>query len=235
MNASSQTPIQPFDFNGHLVRTTAIQDDVWFVTRDVCEILEIQDTHVALRRIDEDDRYSIPVIDALGRAQDTSIISESGFYTLVLSSRKKIAKPFRRWVTREVLPSIRKTGQYRVHNQPTQEEEALRVELSLLRAEIMRLTHVLDATPLPVKRAPKRPGGQQQIPWMNRVQPCLKNPGTWQVVFTSSSDSAGKATKHCLENGKRRIPAGQWEFAFKYLDSGGSATLARYLGEKEAA
>ena len=91
------------------VRTIIIDNEPWFVAKDVCDILGIQNPTDALNKQLEDferTRFN------LGRQGEANIISESGFYTLVLRSRKPIAKPFRLWVTSEVLPQIRKTGGY---------------------------------------------------------------------------------------------------------------------------
>lgn len=91
------------------IRTIMINDEPWFVAKDVCGILGIANPTDALNKGLEDferARFN------LGRQGEANIISESGFYTLVLRSRKPIAKPFRLWVTQEVLPQIRKTGGY---------------------------------------------------------------------------------------------------------------------------
>lgn len=91
------------------IRTIVIDGEPWFVAVDVCNVLEIKNPSDALNKQLEDferARFN------LGRQGEANIISESGFYTLVLRSRKPIAKPFRIWVTSEVLPSIRKTGSY---------------------------------------------------------------------------------------------------------------------------
>lgn len=91
------------------IRTVVIDGNPWFVAKDVCDILGIANPTDALNKGLEDferARFN------LGRQGEANIISESGFYTLVLRSRKLIAKPFRIWVTSEVLPAIRKTGSY---------------------------------------------------------------------------------------------------------------------------
>lgn len=91
------------------IRTVIIDNEPWFVAKDVCNILGIANPTDALNKGLEDferARFN------LGRQGEANIISESGFYTLVLRSRKPIAKPFRLWVTQEVLPQIRKTGGY---------------------------------------------------------------------------------------------------------------------------
>jgi len=94
------------------LRTIVKEGEPWFVAIDVCKALELSDTHKAVERLDEDERNSIPVTDSLGRFQDTYCVSESGLYSLVLGSRKPQAKPFKRWVTHDVIPSIRKHGAY---------------------------------------------------------------------------------------------------------------------------
>lgn len=91
------------------VRTVIIDNEPWFVAADVCKILEHSNPTVAMNGLEDFEKAKLN----LGlQGGDTNIISESGFYTLVLRSRKSIAKPFRLWVTQEVLPQIRKTGGY---------------------------------------------------------------------------------------------------------------------------
>lgn len=91
------------------IRTIVLNGEPWFVAKDVCDILEIKNPTDALNKgLENFERARFN----LGRQGEANIISESGFYTLVLRSRKPIAKPFRIWVTSEVLPSIRKTGNY---------------------------------------------------------------------------------------------------------------------------
>jgi len=90
----------------------------WFVVaKDVCDVLEHSNHKVALQGFDGDEVRKVYLTDSLGRKQKTNVVDESGFYTLVMRSNKLKAKPFRKWVTREVLPSIRKTGQYSLPKQ----------------------------------------------------------------------------------------------------------------------
>lgn len=90
------------------IRTIVIDGNPWFVAKDVCDILGTTNPTMAMDGLEDFERAKFN----LGRQGEANIISESGFYTLVLRSRKPIAKPFRIWVTSEVLPSIRKTGGY---------------------------------------------------------------------------------------------------------------------------
>ncbi|MCG5026908.1 Bro-N domain-containing protein, partial [Anoxybacillus flavithermus] len=77
-----------FIYSGSQVRTIIKDDEVWFVAKDVCEILDIADARKAVQRLDEDERSLIPVTDSLGRKQETFIVNEPGLYTLILGSRK---------------------------------------------------------------------------------------------------------------------------------------------------
>lgn len=93
------------------VRSILIDGDPWFVAADVCKALEIERTNRALSRLDDDEKGAHSVSTPGGR-QRMSIISESGLYSLILGSRKPEARAFKRWITHEVIPSIRKHGAY---------------------------------------------------------------------------------------------------------------------------
>lgn len=90
------------------VRATVIDGEPWFVAADVCNVLDLSNTTIAVSRLDEDERAKFN----LGRQGDATIVNEPGLYTLVLGSRKPEAKAFKRWITHDVIPSIRKTGSY---------------------------------------------------------------------------------------------------------------------------
>lgn len=100
-----------FNFEGQEVRTVRKGQDIFFAAKDVCDILEINKHRDAVSRLDADERGSL-VVDTLGGRQEISAVNESGLYSLVFKSRKPEAKQFKRWVTHEVLPSIRKHGAY---------------------------------------------------------------------------------------------------------------------------
>ena len=93
------------------VRSILIDSDPWFVAADVCKALELEKTNRALSRLDDDEKGAHSVSTPGGR-QRMSIISESGLYSLILGSRKTEARAFKRWITHEVIPSIRKHGAY---------------------------------------------------------------------------------------------------------------------------
>lgn len=93
------------------VRTIEKNGEPWFVAKDVCGALEIANSNDAISRLDEDEK-GVVLTDTLGGKQKTAIVSEAGLYTLVLGSRKPEAKAFKRWITHEVIPTIRRHGAY---------------------------------------------------------------------------------------------------------------------------
>ena len=104
--------ITSWNYESSEIRTVQVNGEPWFVLADVCKVLELSSPHKVADRLENDERNQIPVTDSLGRYQNTAIINESGLYTVILRSDKPQAKPFRKWVTSEVLPSIRKHGAY---------------------------------------------------------------------------------------------------------------------------
>lgn len=97
-------------FNGADVRIILRGAEPWFIASDVCRILEIGNTSDALRRLDDDERTLVSIEG--GPSAGTNLVSEAGLFALVLGSRKPEARAFKRWVTHDVLPSIRRTGAY---------------------------------------------------------------------------------------------------------------------------
>lgn len=105
--------IQRFDFKGESLRAlTNKAGEPWFVLKDCMSILDLGNPTETVKMFDDDEFSTTEVIDSIGRRQQAYIISEPGLYRLVMRSRKPEAKEFQRWVTHEVLPSIRKHGAY---------------------------------------------------------------------------------------------------------------------------
>lgn len=114
--------VQLFNFENHEVRSLVINSEPWFVGKDVAEVLGYKNQNDALvKHVDDEDKDTIAIRDSIGRNRNTPIINESGLYSLVLSSKLPSAKKFKRWVTSEVLPALRKTGQYQVKELSGQE------------------------------------------------------------------------------------------------------------------
>ena len=113
-----KTPTNPevatYSFNGMDLRVVEIDGEPWFVATDVCKFLTIANTTNAVRHLSQDELKHEPraTLYPMKGGSKVNLISESGLYKLVMRSDKKEAKQFQEWVTREVLPSIRKTGTY---------------------------------------------------------------------------------------------------------------------------
>ena len=104
--------LQLFAFEGSQVRTLEIENEPWFVGKDVAKILGYSNSRDALKRYVDDEDKGVAKLDTLGGKQNQTIINESGLYSLILSSKMPNAKKFKHWVTSEVLPAIRKHGAY---------------------------------------------------------------------------------------------------------------------------
>lgn len=105
--------LMTFQYETNEVRTIVIDGEPWFVGKDVAVALGYErPTKAVLDHVDKEDKGAVPIQDSIGRMQNTPVINESGLYILILSSKLPSAKKFKRWVTSEVLPAIRKTGAY---------------------------------------------------------------------------------------------------------------------------
>jgi prophage antirepressor-like protein len=105
--------VQIFNFEGFRgIRVIIRNGEPWFVAKDVCDILDIKNSRDVVAKTLDDDEKGVDTIYTPGGNQEMSIVSESGLYNLIFQSRKPVARLFRRWVTHEVLPAIRKTGRY---------------------------------------------------------------------------------------------------------------------------
>jgi anti-repressor protein len=118
------------------VRTVMENDVPYFCLRDVCECLDLQTTAVT-RRLDDGVTSNHPIIDSMGRQQFATFINEDGLYDVILESRKPIAKRFRKWLTHDVIPTIRRTGKYDVNNSQSMSLSLPKDYLSALKALVV--------------------------------------------------------------------------------------------------
>ena len=121
--------LQNFNFSGQDVRIITINDEPWFVGKDVADILGYSNSRKALSDHVGDEDKGVTKSDTLGGNQNITIINESGLYSLILKSKKPEAKQFKRWVTSDVLPTIRKHGAYNA-KVPTTQRELVQLALS---------------------------------------------------------------------------------------------------------
>lgn len=181
--------LQIFTYQQSTVRTVERDGEPWFVLKDVCDVLGIGSPHKVADRIDEDERNQIPLTDSLGRQQETTIINESGLYNVILRSDKPEAKPFRKWVTSEVIPAIRKHGSY--SRKPLTPAEQLLAQANVLVEQERRLS-ALEETAEKTSRA------IEMI-----AAPAASTRDTWQ-------EETGKAIRQmCAEAEPAKAPARQ--------------------------
>ena len=107
-----QNSLQVFNYEGSNVRTVMLDGEVWFVAKDVCDILEIKNARDAISELDDDERSTVTISDGNRGNPNMNVINEPGLYALVFKSRKPEAKAFARWVRHELLPQVMHTGSY---------------------------------------------------------------------------------------------------------------------------
>lgn len=122
------------------IRTLEINNEPWFVAKDICEILEIKNSRQALTRLDEDEKADVILNDG-SQNRNMSAVNEYGLYNLILASRKKEAKEFKRWITHEVIPSIRKHGGYIAGQEQMTDEELMAKAVLMANSKIQELNH----------------------------------------------------------------------------------------------
>lgn len=96
------------------MRTIVIDRQMWWAVIDICNAIEIENSRKVFQRLDEDEKDIVELEDTIGRKQEIQIVNEFGLYHILLTARSEKAKPFRRWVTHDVLPRIRKYGYYKL-------------------------------------------------------------------------------------------------------------------------
>lgn len=139
--------LQTFNFEDLPVRTLTVDEEPYFVGKDVADILGYSKARNAIaKHVDFEDKKDAPIRGPLGGTQKMTIINESGLYSLIFSSKLESAKRFKRWVTSEVLPAIRKTGSYQVPSDPMQAlklmfeaTEQTKEEIATVKADVIDL------------------------------------------------------------------------------------------------
>ena len=125
-----------FNENNKPIRVELVDGEPWFVAKDVCDALTLENSRKATASLDDDEKGVSPIVTPSGTQQMT-IVNESGLYNLIFQSRKPEAKKFRKWVTGEVLPSIRKTGRYEASTVSQHTEQGVAVRPRRSRSELV--------------------------------------------------------------------------------------------------
>lgn len=128
-----------FNFESNEVRTIEVDGEPVFMMKDVCDVLDLKQHRETYKRLDDYMKVDgVTISDALGRNQNVNAINEFGLYSLIFKSRKEKAKAFQKWVFTEVLPKIRKDGEYKVSNLEKELEQSKQITASLETACIQR-------------------------------------------------------------------------------------------------
>ncbi len=198
------------------IRALEINNEPYFVAKDVCQILDIKNTTQAISRLDEDERTMLNI----GRQGNTNIVNEYGLYNLILASRKKEAKEFKRWITHEVIPSIRKTGGYIVGEENMTEDELVLKAMQVMQNKLKRLENT-------TKRFETE--NRQQFQLIGELKPkadytdkILQNKGlvTITAIDKDYGMSGEKMNEKLHELGVQYKQSGQWLLYSKYHDNG---------------
>ena len=141
--------IQVFNYKEQQVRTVELNGEIWFVAKDVCDVLDLTDTSMTVAKLDDDEKL-VQTLFVSGQRRDVITVSEPGLYSLILRSRKPEAKQFSRWVRHEVLPSIRQTGSYTI-KQPRMSREEMELQRDIINLERAKLINsILEAPSFPM-------------------------------------------------------------------------------------
>ena len=253
------TEIQTFTFNDSTLCTLTDENgDPWFVAKDVCDILGLENSRKATAELDSDEKNTVTISDGIPGNPNKTIISEPGLYKLIMRSRKPGAKEFQRWVTHEVLPSIRKHGIYATETTIDQilanpdfgirlltdlkKERARRIEAETQIRELEPKAKALDDfTNVPdallVREAAKllsnagTPIGEQQLrEWLDQHDWIYRHAGTWSAA--SERVKAGHLVLVASRSHGRHKNGNSFAFAPTVkITRKGLALLHRRLGE----
>lgn len=198
-----ENQLQVFDFEGSNVRTVNIDGNPYFVGKDVATILGYGDTNQAVRKhVDDEDKLTRH-FNGSGQNREMKVINESGLYSLILSSKLPSAKKFKRWVTSEVLPAIRKTGAYQAKSKDNYQIPATYGEALQLAATLQtKIEH--DA------------------PSLKYFHDQMRNPGlmTTTEIAKDYGWSARKLNKYLESKGVIYRQGNKWVIYQKYADKG---------------
>ena len=196
------------------VRTVIKGNEPWFVATDVCRALEINNSRDALTRLDEDEK-GVASTDTPGGIQNLNVVNEPGLYTLVLGSRKPEAKEFKRWITHEVIPSIRKHGMYATDELLANPDFAIQV-FQELKAEREARKALEEQNAIQTQRIAEM---EPKATYYDEVLKC-KDSLPISIIAKDYGWSAKKLNKFLEEHGVQYKLCGTWLLKSKYAGFG---------------
>lgn len=211
--------LRVFSFKEQDVRVVEVDGEPWWVAKDVCDVLDIQNVTQAIERLDEDERSMF----FIGRQGEANIISESGLYTLILRSNKAEARPFRRWVTHEVLPSLRRNGFYAAGQESRRDKSAVNALLAVIDKQnerVMKLEERLRKLQIRLEEALlEKP---TPLPLLCEVNPAPEN---------SPKARQRMRVLHVAEQKPENVPMGEWMQQIAEAEEVSVPTLYRWISE----
>lgn len=203
--------LQVFNYQNCTIRTVQKGNETWWVLKDVCDVLCIKNSTDVYNRLDEDERGRFN----LGRQGDANIVNESGLYNVILRSDKPEAKQFKRWVTHEVLPAIRRHGMYAVDDLLNNPDLAIKTFTKL--KEEREKNKILQ-----IENAQQKQIIGELKPRADYTDRILSNPGLVTITqIAKDYGMSGKALNKLLADlGVQYKQSGQWLLYAKYHDAG---------------
>ncbi|WP_239613909.1 phage antirepressor [Cohnella mopanensis] len=218
-----------FNYEGAVFRTVSIEGEPWFVAKDICKILEVGNPSQALSRLDNDEKNTITLNEGIRGNPNSTVVNESGLYSLILGSRKPEARAFKRWVTHDVLPSIRKTGAYQAPvatpsysiEDPIARAKRWIVEeeqRQLLLSETTRQAAIIE----------------EQAPKISYYDTILRSPDAVNITQIASDYGITPQTlnEFLRVHGVQRKTGGQWVLRASYANSGFTKSETFTVGEQ---
>ena len=195
------------------IRTVTVDGEPWFVAKDIAEILQYTNTQKAIRdHVDEEDKLTERIVLS-GQNREVICINESGLYSLILSSKMPGAKRFKRWVTSEVLPQIRKTGTYQ---KPLTPQEMMRVQLGMIDGHEERITHLENTMTIDYEQ-------QQELKKTVNKRVIEVLGGKKALAYKEMSKKVFSECNHDIQdyfrvNSRNNIPTKRYQEAVEYVE-----------------
>ena len=214
--------LRVFSFKEQDVRVVEVNGEPWWVAKDVCDVLGLANPSESLKALDEDELTS-ETLRSGGQGREMNLISESGLYTLILRSNKAEARPFRRWVTHEVLPSLRRNGFYAAGQEGRQDKSAVNALLAVIDKQnerVMKLEEKLRKLQIRLEEALlEKP---TPLPLLCEVNPAPEN---------SPKARQRMRVLHVAEQKPENIPMGEWMQQIAEAEEVSVPTLYRWISE----
>lgn len=195
------------------IRTVTVDGEPWFVAKDIAEILQYTNTQKAIRdHVDEEDKLTERIVLS-GQNREVICINESGLYSLILSSKMPGAKRFKRWVTSEVLPQIRRTGTYQ---KPLTPQEMMRVQLGMIDGREERITHLENTMTIDYEQ-------QQELKKTVNKRVIEVLGGKKALAYKEMSKKVFSECNHDIQdyfrvNSRNNIPTKRYQEAVEYVE-----------------